>query len=159
MSAVLKPRWPASFVRRAMPGDTWLLLPDIRTEDVTELAALGVTPEQSMSEGMSRSAGSWVQFIHGEPACMYGYAIQSGFAVPWAICTTTVERHPVAFLRESRKFIASLPMMLQNYVDARNTKTVEWLRWLGFTIDTPAPIGINGELFCRFWRCATGGSR
>lgn len=157
MSAAVNIVHPASFVRRAMPGDSWLFLPTIRKEDVTELAAIGVTPQQSMTEGAARSIGAWSQFIYGAPACMYGYAMQNGHGVPWAICTTAVERHPVPFLRESRRFIDSLPMALQNYVDARNTKTIEWLTWLGFTIDTPAPLGINGELFHRFWRCATSG--
>lgn len=148
---------PVCFVRRAMPGDTWLMLPTVRQADIDELAALGVTPERCMRDGIAYSQQAWTCFIHGEPACVYGMADHGDFGVPWAVVSTTAERYPLPFLRESRRFIDSLTMRLENYVDTRNTQAIAWLRWLGFTIDDPRPVGVNGELFHRFWRCATGG--
>lgn len=144
----------SAYVREAMPGDTWLVLPTVRESDVTELAALDTTPEQCMRGGMAASRRSWVMFIEGEPAALFGHVEHDGYAVPWAVVTTQAERHPLPFLRISRAFIRSLPMMLVNMVDARNEQVIRWLEWLGFTIEEPVPYGKNGELFRRFTRCA-----
>jgi len=39
---------------------------------------------------------------------------------------------------------------LENWVDARNTKAINWLRWLGFTVHDPVPFGVAGLPFHRF---------
>ncbi len=146
---------PVCYIRPAMPGDTWLLLPHIRQPDIDELEALGYTPEQCMRGGLANSRESFTMFIHGRPAGMFG-AAEGQFTVPWAIFTSVIDQHPVPFLRASRRYIDSLTDYLENWVDARNTLTIKWLAWLGFTIDEPVPVGLRGELFHRFWRCATG---
>jgi hypothetical protein len=143
-----------SYVRAAMPGDTWLLLPTVRQPDIDELAALGHTPEECMRAGMQFSFQTWTQFIHDEPACMYGVTKSADSFVPWCVATTMVDEYPIPFLRESRRFIKALRVPLVNYVDARKVKTMDWLAWLGFTIDPPVVAGIHGELFHRFHTCA-----
>jgi hypothetical protein len=40
---------------------------------------------------------------------------------------------------------------LENHVDARNRRALRWLGWLGFTIEAPAPWGVEGRPFHRFW--------
>lgn len=144
----------ACHVRRTMPGDTWLFLPTVRKSDVSELAALGVTPEMCMRGGMDNSRASFSAFFHGHPGMMFGCVEHAEYAVPWAVVCDAAEWFPIPFLRLCRRYMDSLPMHLENCVDARNTKTVEWLRWLGFTIEPPVPLGINGEPFHRFWRAA-----
>ena len=37
--------------------------------------------------------------------------------------------------------------VLINYTDARYTKALRWLRWLGFHMHEAVPYGVNGELF------------
>ena len=156
----------ALYVRPAMPGDTWLFLPTVRAADVAELAALGVTPELCMREGVAQSRRSFAMFIHGQPAAIFGCVEHRTHGVPWAVVCTAAETFPIPFLRSSLRYVHSLPMFLENAVDARNVKTIQWLRWLGFTIEAPEPMGKKGELFHRFWRaaheeklCATGSSR
>ena len=41
--------------------------------------------------------------------------------------------------------------MLLNFVDNRNIKAQNWLRWLGFTLEEPEPHGVAGLPFRRFW--------
>lgn len=139
-----------------MLGDTWLMLPTIRQPDIDELAALGVTPEMCMRGGMTHSEHSFSIFIHGKPAGIFGAVEHESHTVPWAVFTTAIDEHPMPFLRASQRYVDSLPGYLENYVDARNTLTIKWLKWLGFNIDPPRPLGIRGELFHRFWRCAIG---
>ncbi len=142
------------YVRPAMPGDTWLFLPTVRQSDVDELAALGVTPEICMREGMIRSRRSFSMFLHGRPAAVFGCVEHETHGVPWAVVCTAVETFPLPFLRSCLRYLDSLPMFLENAVDARNVKTIQWLRWMGFTIEEPEPMGKNGELFHKFWRAA-----
>jgi hypothetical protein len=143
-----------TYVRHAMPGDTWLLLPTVKQSDIDELAALGVTPDECMRGGMEHSRRSFILFIAGEPAAMFGCVEHVTHGVPWSVVGTIVDRYPLPFLRTSRAYINSLPMFLENAVDVRNVKTIQWLRWLGFTIEKPRPMGLMGEPFHRFWRAS-----
>jgi hypothetical protein len=152
LSAVRVQLPAACYVRLTMPGDTWIFLPTVRQSDADELAALGVTPEQCMREGMRHSRRSFAMFVYGYPAAMFGVVEHVDHAVPWMVACTAVERFPIPFLRFTKRFVDSLPMFLENAVDARNVKTIEWLRWLGFTTEEPEPMGRSGELFHKFWR-------
>jgi hypothetical protein len=63
------------------------------------------------------------------------------------------------FLREGRRWVDSLFerhgfRYLENWALASNLTTLRWLRHLGFTIDTPEPMGRSCQLFCHFWRAA-----
>lgn len=145
-------------MREAMPGDAWLLLPDVRQPDIDELAALGLTPQECIRYGVQHSNAAWIAFIHGKPAAIFGVVEHVDYGVPWAVLTTVVDEYPLPFLRASRRYIhGHMTRNLMNYVDARNTLTIDWLSWLGFTVDSPEPAGIHGEPFSRFWSCAIPG--
>lgn len=63
------------------------------------------------------------------------------------------------FLREGRRWVDSLFQQhgfqfLENWALASNVTTLRWLQHLGFTIDTPRPMGRSCQLFCHFWRAA-----
>lgn len=155
MSAAEQWVLPPLFIRDAMPGDTWLILPNVRQPDVDELAALGATPEDCIRTGLEFPAH--IAFIYDEPAAVFGVTEQNGVRVPWAVFTTAIDRHPLIFLRGSKRIADTWEGPLLNYVDARNVLTIKWLKWLGFEVDESEPLGINGELFHRFHRCATSG--
>lgn len=152
MSAVEAYVHPPLFLREAMPGDTWLMLPSVRQADIDELSALGVTPEKCLRLGLKLSTNAVTIFLHGEPAGIVGVIDYGDYRLPWAVFTTAIDRHPLPFLRGCKAWMDRVDGFLLNYVDARNTMTIRWLKWLGFTIDEPIPYGVNGEPFCRFWR-------
>lgn len=156
MNAQLQYIDPACYIRRVMPGDMWLILPDVRSDEVRELAALGVTPEHCVRGGMSVSRAFFIS-LYGEPAGIFGAVEHEDHAVPWGVFTTAIERYPIPFLRAGRLYLSSLQMRLENFVAARNEKTILWLEWLGFTVDEDLhAVGIHGENFRRFHRCAIG---
>lgn len=154
MSAAENLTIPPLYLRDAMPGDTWLMLPTVRQADIDELRALGATPEQCLRLGLQHSARATTVFLHGEPAGVVGIIDYRDYRLPWAVFTTAIDRHPLPFLRGGRAWMRGVSGLLLNYVDARNTMTIRWLKWLGFTIDDPIPYGVNGEPFSRFWRIA-----
>lgn len=133
-------------IRPTLPGDSWLILANLRQAEVEELSALGVTSEQCMRYGLMCGNSSTV-FIHGEPAGIFGVIDYGAYQVPWAVFTQTIDKYPIAFLRAARRWVKTLDHTTVNYIDLRNTRGVEWFRWLGFTVATPIAYGLNDELF------------
>lgn len=39
-----------------------------------------------------------------------------------------------------------------NHVYSKNTASIRWLKFLGFTVEHPEPHGPSAALFCPFWR-------
>jgi hypothetical protein len=136
-------------IRESLPGDHYLLLGDLRQAEVDELTTLGVDSELCMRMGLF-AGGARTVFINDEPAAMFGIIDYGDHNVVWAVFTQAIDRHPIAFLRESRRLAEGFDREVVNYVDARNTKAVKWFRWLGFEVSDPVPYGPNGALFHRF---------
>ena len=95
--------------------------------------------------------------IDGEPVCMFGISMRSAAhnsGVPWMIGAKKLDTHKHAFARRCKAAFypqAAKFAELENYVDVRNTAAIRWLRWLGFEFDAPAPYGVDGRLFQRFY--------
>ena len=43
---------------------------------------------------------------------------------------------------------------LFNQVYSKNLESIRWLKFLGFTVESPRPFGPSAALFCDFWRDA-----
>lgn len=136
-------------IRPSLPGDYYLLLPDLREEEVREFEALGTDCEHCMRLGLL-VGGAQTVFINEEPAAMFGIVDYGDHNIVWAVFTRAIERHPIAFLRESKRLADAFDCEVMNYVDARNVKAVKWFRWLGFEVSEPEPFGPHGVLFHRF---------
>jgi hypothetical protein len=136
-------------IRPTMPGDYWLFLDDLRQVEIDELAALGTDSERCMRLGLL-AGGARTVFINDEPAAMFGIVDYGDHNIVWAVFTRAIERHPVAFLRESKRLADAFDREVENFVDARNVKAVKWFRWLGFEVSEPQPYGPEGVLFHRF---------
>lgn len=144
-------------VVEAMPEHVPLIVRDVRQADVDEMmAAAEITPEFAMWKGLALSTHAWTGFIDQEPVCMFGVSprsLLSGRGFVWMIGTNGLDRHAREFLLGSRTEVArmrSLYNLLENHVDARNTKAIRWLRWLGFEIGPARRYGPHGALFHYF---------
>lgn len=87
---------------------------------------------------------------------MWGVAKLQGKSggMVWFLGADEVADYPVRMFRMGRKFMRQALVLygyLENYVDVRNTLSVAWLHWLGFTFDQAAPYGIEGRLFYHFY--------
>lgn len=130
-----------------------------RPEDRAEfIAASGCTPLQVLERGAALST-CWAGLVDDEPVCVFGVSPVStltGIGCPWMVATPAMERQPRALMRASRVVMddfRSRYTWLTNFVDNRNQKAIDWLRWLGFSIGEPQPVGRDGALFRRFdWR-------
>lgn len=139
-------------IREARPEDVPVIVADARTADVAEMAALGVSVEQALAEGLARSDWALTGCVDSVPVCMFGVApvsILNGEGAPWMLATNGLDRVQLTFLRLCRPVVrcmqASYPRLM-NVVDARNTMAIRWLRWLGFQFD-PNNVQIGGHAF------------
>lgn len=128
-----------------------------RTADVDELlASAGATPTEAMEQGLEHSVQTWTGLIDGVPCCMFGVAKvdwSDEIAACWMVGTDAVDRHPMAFLRGSRMAFAEMLKLyptLCNYVDARHSKAIQWLSWLGAEIREAQAYGVAGLPFHYF---------
>lgn len=93
----------------------------------------------------------------GRVVCIFGHVplgpILTPMAAPWCLATDRMFQHPGDLVRISRAYFADwrerYPLLV-NFVDARNTASIRYLKLVGFTLDEPAPFGVAGLPFHRF---------
>lgn len=94
----------------------------------------------------------------GCPVCMFGVSAQSAVSLkgePWLLGTDGLMNYQIQLISETRKRIKEWLKdfcLLQNYVANYNETSKRWLKWAGFTLDSPEPFGPDGVLFCKFYK-------
>jgi hypothetical protein len=133
------------------------MLPKVRRDDRHEvMAAYGYPVEELLGRCVAKSELAWAGMVDDEVACIFGVvgaSLLSETGYPWLVGTDLIEAHAKAFLRRNKKMVAVMLERfprLENYVDVRNTKSIQWLTWLGFSFDDPAPYGIYRMPFMKF---------
>ncbi len=155
--APLEWRAPGFCILPASEAHAVAMAPHLRLADAAEVyATSGRTAEAALLAALRRSTQAWTCLVDGEPGCMWGVgplSLVAGRGCPWLLGTVAIEQHPMTFLRQSRAYLRQMLhtySRLENHVDARNTVSIRWLRWLGFTIEPPAPYGFLQLPFHRF---------
>lgn len=129
-----------------------------RQDDRNELMAIaGIQPLSAIWLGIENGGLSWSGLIDGVPVAVFGACPVGGMfpdmARPWLVGTDLIDLHPIAFLRKNKPYIKKMLKAysyLVNYVDCRNVKAIEWLKWCGFKFSNPEPFGIYQLPFMRF---------
>jgi hypothetical protein len=134
-----------------------LIAARVRPADREEIwAAACQSPEACLENSFRISHLAWTGLIDGVPVCMFGVvqaSLLENKGRPWMIGTDLLDRHQVVFLRRCLKCVDTMQMVfhqLENWVDTRNTRTIRWLKWLGFEFDPPQPMGPYQVPFMRF---------
>lgn len=154
------------------PWEAAYLAQHLRARDAHEIASgSGRPPMRVIMEGLQQSGQlSWVfrlpappplvvmaQDVPWRPCAMWGCNPWPGVphkGIPWLLATHEFDRYGIRVLRTARQALGVMQAAygeLENYVHADNARAVEFLEWLGFTLDDPAPWGVKGESFRRFW--------
>lgn len=142
--------------REPTDDDIAYLARHMRARDVEEIqAASGCNPLTSVRRSVATSVWARSFFLNGQLMCIAGLALFEGgtLAAPWALSTHMLDLHPKAFVKHSREIVRDLLAIhphLMNFVDARNTKSIRWLRGVGFTILPAIPYGASGLPFHPF---------
>lgn len=144
-------------IRPTEPGDVARLFANLRASDLAECQAYG-KPDiaAGIESSAARSLLCWTGLVDGELAAILGVAplsIVNGIGSPWMLGTPVLDAHQRVLVRKTPEYIARMLKAfphLVNFVHAKNTTSVRWLRRLGFSLSEPAPFGPLGEPFHRF---------
>lgn len=138
-----------------MPVDDAIIaevVANVRPEDRNEFECLrGMSVDQELRDSIAQSLNPQAFVVEGKVVAVFGdIKHDERIGVPWLISTTAIEGNHRQFLIECDREVAAMRArhkVLINYTDARYTKALRWLRWLGFHMHDAVPYGANGELF------------
>lgn len=131
----------------------------LRDADVQEIKAMGGgNPVKALTRSANASEMAWVALWDGVPTVAFGVARESwlpNVGNPWMLATDGILAMKTTFVRGSIEFVELMHKpfdILRNYVDVRNKVSVQWLKWLGFTLLPPKPYGPRKKLFHEFYK-------
>ena len=145
-------------IRKCTAKDIRSLKGKLREDDCLEIKRRwGENPHQVLIHSYRESIKAYVGLIDGEIASVWGVAEQcllsDNYAI-WLFSTPIIEKAParVAILTMKKlKELLKTYTYLENIVDAEYELCINWLKWLGFTIEKPKAIGVNGAKFRHFY--------
>ena len=126
-------------IKLATEEDVRWMAPRLRQAHKDEvMASGGRTAEEALKESFEASEPCFAAInSQAEPVALFGTCpLTDNVGAIWLLGTNSIDDEPISFLRWSKKF---LPFVLEpydlvcNFVDARNTVHIKWLRWLGFS--------------------------
>lgn len=143
------------------PPHLSLLAQNMRDNDKAEVVGVGSTIKRALWRGYRNSILCRTALIDGKVAAVWGLCVGmknnvsllSDIGVPWMLTTDAVEQLPISFCRQGRREIAAMRAIkpkLESYVAADYVQAVRFLKLLGFDVDEPQPVGVDGALFRRF---------
>lgn len=128
-----------------------------RQADVDELWAAGHhTPEECVRVGLEWSPMAWTAFMDGVPVAVFGAStpsLLSDLGIPWMVGTAELDQHGYLLMKQGREKVGEMLTRfkrLANFVDARNTRAIRWLKRLGFRFGEAQPFGVEGLPFYFF---------
>lgn len=144
--------------RPPRPEDTDALAANLRIEDYNELKASSALPIRDQIQhavAISLYPGAALG-ARGELLCLFGaapFGLMGDIASPWLLGTDALPRYPQALTKGAQRYLTQIGQQyprLMNYVDARNTTSIAWLRRIGFEFDEAEPFGPLKMPFHRF---------
>ena len=144
-------------IRPTQPGDAAQLFAHLRASDLAECQAYGHADiAAGIEASVRRSLLCWTGLVDGELAAIIGVApvnVLTGMGSPWMLGTPVLDRYQRVLVRRTPEYIDRMLKAfphLVNFVHAKNTTSVRWLKRLGFTLHEAVPYGPLGEPFHLF---------
>lgn len=143
-------------IRQPTQADADTLIANIRHDDRQELEASHGDYRKAIQVSFNKSQHKWAVYADGQFVCLFGMhqlGLLSDTSIIWMLGTDLIEKYKGAFIRYSREYIQAMlkvSPVLTNYCDVRSSKTVRWLKLMGFTFFNAEPYGVKGYPFYRF---------
>ena len=128
---------------------------NLRSDDLREVVeGHGLDPMVLLPMAAQERSAVYFTVPDGKTAGLAG--VGKG-GVIWMLCTPDIQRYPITFAREAKRFVDSREEpLLWNIVDCRNTVHLKLLRFLGFKFLRKlrhGPYNLEFIEFCRVRRC------
>lgn len=131
----------------------------LREADEREAWAMAqVSADIGMQLSYDRALLCWVALLDDVPFLVFGVSrksLLSDTGTPWMLATDQITEASMAVLKLSKYYINTMLNIferLEHYVDARNEISKNWLKWCGFTLCDPEPIGPGRYMFHKFYK-------
>lgn len=131
----------------------------IRKDDANEItAACNQSIEFALKQSILLSERCWTGLVDGQPVCIFGVvSVSTLYSIgrPWMFGTVLLDKYAKPFLKRCRHQVEQMQRgfdLLENYVDCRNKRAINWLKWLGFSFNEPELMGPFNLPFMRFYR-------
>ena len=141
-------------MRKYRHADYYILLHQMREPDRLEVQILSGNVEKAVRMTLALADKVWTGTIDDEVVCVFGVnprSILTNEGCPWLLGTKKLDKYPVTFMRHARPYLERMKARyprLSNLVDVRNSRSVRWLKLLGFNMHQP--VAINGGQFYPF---------
>ncbi len=145
--------------RLTTPDDIVFVAKNLRRQDKIEMQAMqgeDVNIEATLQHSVSITEEPvTVMLDTGVVGCILGIApvLDTKIGVPWLVGTDDIEDYGREFVCMGRELVEKgleKYDLLCNYVDARNLRSIEWLKRIGFEVQAPTPFGKYGLPFHLF---------
>jgi len=147
-----------TIVRTSKEKDVDSLAINIREADIQEIwKSHHIKPRAALLGGFKESELCFTIERNKTPIAMFGIYPQTllgNSAMVWLLASPELEKVQRAFIKRSRYFIKGMLQrysILENWVDAKNTQSIKWLRWCGAKIEEAKPYGVENKPFCYFY--------
>lgn len=141
-------------------AEAWLreIAGNLRQQDIEEVkASSALSATDALLASYRLSTHAYVILSDG-PIAAFGAAPHGlpGVGVVWMLGTDGIKRESYSIARKTRQYFDELNgayFLLWNFIDARNTTSMRWLRWGGFQLLEEHPEhGPEGRPFYTFAR-------
>lgn len=143
--------------RDSVSSDAESLALNLRPEDREEIwASHHMEPLEALTKSFKNSSICISIIYQDKVIGMFGinpYSMMSETAILWMLGAPEMEHIKKTFMKFSKPFIKLFLEhypILENWVDYRYKKAIQWLEWCGVKFDEPAPYGPDGVLFSHF---------
>lgn len=123
------------------------ILGNLRNADWNEVyAATGKNPDLELLKAWQDNFKRWALILDDEVVGVFGVAETElkGVGVPWLLGTNKMGEIKIQLVKQCRVYVEEMLerfTMLANFVDARNTDSVKFLKYCGFTLEKAHPYG------------------
>ena len=144
-------------VRPSTQEDVDFLKHRLRKSDIDEVwASDHIAPEEALQQSFLRALQSFT-IENGQPIGMFGINSEDLIdqkARIWLLASNDLDKIKIRFLINCRKYIQmflNIVPYLENWVDIRNTRYINWLHFCGATFDKPERYGPDELTFQHFY--------
>jgi hypothetical protein len=144
-------------VRDAVVSDIEPIAKEMRISDRVEVwSSHRHAPLKAMTMSFYQSALCYTIEHQGKRVGMFGVSPHSFLGDSgniWLLCTKDFDKCHRKLIRHSKGFIKLMLNhypKLENFVDARNIKSVAWLKFCGADIEEAKPFGVDNLPFHKF---------
>jgi hypothetical protein len=132
-------------IKAATTEDARVVAMSLRAPDEVEVHLLTGKPAvEAIEQSLEDSSVSFVGYIDDEPVAVLGLAhLSDDVGIPWMLGTPSLDKSARHWLKVADEWVEAMQgwyPVLTNIVHNKNTKSIRWLKRLGFEFtDTPVP--------------------